>query len=170
MYKGDKVESYWPMSCTDVEFLAIICRGSDVPTHPKPVINDLPLSVPFCGIESEKVQLEEKTTRNRLTLVQAKSMGGVDQVMEITRRENELDKVALQLIVVACKSELTQRVLDLANQVFSIKTLDGAIKIASYNKMITLAERLTQMKEVLHSDELLILDSIKKRARTMGIQ
>jgi hypothetical protein len=53
------------------------------------------------------------------------------------------------MIMVACKSEQIQRVLDLANQVFSIKTLDGAIKVASYNKMITLAERLTQMKEVL---------------------
>jgi chromosome transmission fidelity protein 4 len=145
LYKGDKTETYWPMGCTDTEFLAVICRGTTVPTHPKPIINDLPLQIPFCG-DSEKVKLEEKSSRGRLVLTQLRNS---DQVLEITRRENELDKVALQLIMVACKSEQIQRVLDLANQVFSIKTLDGAIKVASYNKMITLAERLTQMKEVL---------------------
>ena len=132
------------MGCTDVEFQAVICRGSDVPTHPKPIINDLPLQIPFCG-DTEKVKLEEKSSRGRHILTQMRQS---DQVMEITRRENELDKFALQMIMVACKSEQIQRVLDLANQVFSIKTLDGAIKVASYNKMITLAERLTQMKEV----------------------
>ena len=142
-------ETYWPMGCTEIEFQAVICRGDPYPVHPRPLINDLPLSVPLCDKDVERSKMEEKALRNRLNLFQVRaSKGQNEDLLELTRRETELDKLAIQLIAMACKNEQTQRVLDLSNQLFSLKTLDGAIKLASYNKMITLAERLTQLKEV----------------------
>lgn len=142
------IVTYWPMGCTDNEFLAVICKGIPYPSHPKPLISDLPLSLSFLELDAERTKMEEKSARNRLLLFQSRSSKTNSNIIDLTRRETELDKVALQLIVLACKQEQTQRVLDICAQAFSVKTLDGAIKIASYNKMLVLAERVSQMKEV----------------------
>lgn len=148
-FKGEKEETYWPMGCSDTEFQAVICRGTPDPIHPKPLINDLPLLIPFCGLDSEQGKIEEKSVRLRLNLAHVRSSKMFkENVRDLSQREMDLDKICISLIMMACKTEQTQRALDLGSFLYSTRSIDGAIKLASYNHLTTLAERLTALKEV----------------------
>ena len=137
------------MGCSDTEFQAVICRGTPDPIHPKPLINDLPLLIPFCGIEGEQGKLEEKSVRLRLNLAHLRSSKMYkENVREISQREMNLDKICINLIMMACKTEQSQRALDLGSFLYSIRSIDGAIKLAAYNHLTTLSERLIALKEV----------------------
>lgn len=55
-----------------------MCRGSSFPvTSPRPMINELPMQLPFCDMDTEKSQLEE-------TLFRAAnfSMANADKVLK----------------------------------------------------------------------------------------
>jgi chromosome transmission fidelity protein 4 len=48
----------------------------------------------------------------------------------------------------ACKADKAQRALELASTLKSVRSIDGAIKIAVNQRMSTLAEKINGVKEV----------------------
>ncbi|KAI8894986.1 hypothetical protein BC833DRAFT_623442 [Globomyces pollinis-pini] len=140
--------SYWPVGVTETNFLCVICRGEQTPVFPKPVINDFPLTIPFAQFDSERVKMEERIAKGRLILEQHRNLDEqVESNMGLIRQEAQLDRLSIQLIASACKAEQSQRVIDLVTCCYNLKTFDAAIKLASYNHLPALAERLSAMKE-----------------------
>ncbi|TPX55810.1 hypothetical protein PhCBS80983_g05011 [Powellomyces hirtus] len=66
---------------------------------------------------------------------------------EMLKRDVEIDKIVVQLILVACRAEKVQRALDLCNTLQTLRAIDGAIKIAVMNHLPALAERMSLVKE-----------------------
>lgn len=68
---------------------AILCRGSSFPvTTPRPMINELPMQIPFCELDTEKSQLEE-------TLFRAANF-------KMASSDDVVKKAALKLFAVSC--------------------------------------------------------------------
>ena len=149
--RGVRNDVYWPVGAEDGLYYCVICKGREEPEFPNPLITDLPLSIPFCQLESERTKLEQSATLGRLNLFQHKgSASNPDRAMlqSILQKENELDKIALQLFLGACKNELSERAIDISSYFNSLKCFDGAIKLASANQLSVLAERLGQIKQL----------------------
>ena len=106
IFRGVKNDLYWPVGAAEDVFLCVICKGRTEPEFPNPLISDLPLSIPFCQMDSERTKLEQAATLSRLNLYQQK--GQTDNpdrfvLQTILQKENELDKIALQLFLVNFK-------------------------------------------------------------------
>ncbi|KAJ3038284.1 hypothetical protein HK097_003216 [Rhizophlyctis rosea] len=142
---------YWPVDVTDREFMCVVCKGADKHPHfPKPLITELPLTIPFAMLETPIVQLEEKYWKGAVVARHLRGLsegGDVGREAEIGRRDLEMDKILVQLILAACKAERVERALDLCRCLQSLKSLDGAIKIAVHHHLPGLAERMSLVKE-----------------------
>jgi hypothetical protein len=60
----------------------------------------------------------------------------------------EMDIALLKLINLACKSEKVSRALDLTYALHTSDSIDKAIRIASFHRYTSLAEKMTNIKEV----------------------
>jgi chromosome transmission fidelity protein 4 len=144
-----KVQSDWyfPVGANDTQMYCVVCRNEKYPSFPKPIIIDVPLSIPFCQLESERALKEQQLLHHRLFLAEYKIAR--DQVVEETaRRELEMDKIILPLFLAACKGQLSQRALELSFDLSHLRSLEGAIRIAANNHLQGLTERLMTLKDV----------------------
>jgi hypothetical protein len=147
LFRKTSSDWYFPVGATDSVMYCVVCRGDKVPSFPKPIIIDVPLSIPFCGLESERTVKEQKLLHHRLFLNEYRN--DRDQQVELTaQRELEMDKIILPLFLAACKGQLSQRALELSFDLSNLKSLDGAIRVASNNHLQALTERLMTLKEV----------------------
>ena len=102
--KKTKNDVYWPVGVSGSNFLCIICRvfkynkGSQYPTFPRPVVNDIPLSMPLCHLDTECCRMEESLIRGDLVLKNTRNE--IDLELNFTKQEASLDKIALQLFMV----------------------------------------------------------------------
>ncbi|KAJ3043528.1 hypothetical protein HDV00_004918 [Rhizophlyctis rosea] len=149
----DQSVEHWPVGVTDRELMCIVCKGVDKHPHfPKPLITELPLTVPFIQLDTPTAQLEEKFYKGSIVAAHlrasAETEGTADsKEQELLKRDVEMDKVLIQLILTACKTERVQRALDLCNCLHTTKSIDGAIKIAVHHHLPGLAERMSLVKE-----------------------
>jgi chromosome transmission fidelity protein 4 len=160
-----KVQSDWyfPVGANDTQMYCVVCRNDKYPSFHKPIIIDVPLSIPFCQLESERAVKEQQLLHHRLFLTEYKNTR--DQVVEETaRRELEMDKIILPLFLAACKGQLSQRALELSFDLSHIRSLEGAIRIAANNHLQGLTERLMTLKEV-RSRELEAEDTLHLQSR-----
>lgn len=69
---------------------AILCRGTAYPlTAPKPIVQELPMQIPVCDLDTEKSQLEEQLLRYAS--------------MDVTNAERQMKEVAIKLFAVCLR-------------------------------------------------------------------
>ncbi|XP_059050858.1 WD repeat and HMG-box DNA-binding protein 1 [Achroia grisella] len=114
---------------------AILCRGTSFPvTAPKPIINELPIQIPLCELDSEKSQYEEQLVR------WAHTTSDVDV--------KNARETALKLFALACRSEIEQRAIELMELLKDDRLLILAAKYASRSGRIHLADKLSNLADI----------------------
>ncbi|KAJ2244839.1 DNA polymerase alpha accessory factor Mcl1, partial [Coemansia sp. RSA 455] len=149
-----KREGFWPVALSAKQFIVVTCQGkSKYPPFPKPILDELDIDVPLLNADTQVGQQEAKYLASRLFIEQQRGEaertgseypGGASV---LARDELEQDKLLLRLIQLACKSEKTQRAMDLAMMIELEKSFDAAVKIAVFLKQSSLAERLMRLRE-----------------------
>lgn len=111
--------------------------------------------MPLAFADAETVRLEERVLRESIMSSHEKSEPALRDeyddfdVHTTTNASNlAMDKALLQLIQIACKSDKTQRAMELTAALHSPKSVAAAVKIASHFQLVTLAERMQQVAEV----------------------
>ncbi|KAF8952598.1 hypothetical protein BGZ52_005142 [Haplosporangium bisporale] len=59
-----------------------------------------------------------------------------------------MDKLAIQMIDLACQDERTQKALDLTAMLCNLRSIDAAIKIAHHYNLHSLMERMNKVREI----------------------
>ncbi|KAI9017336.1 WD40-repeat-containing domain protein [Gaertneriomyces semiglobifer] len=151
--RKEKKEWYWPVDLVDDKLMCIICKGNDKhPSFPRPIIDEVPLHAPLLGMDTPAGVAEERLFRSTVLAEhfrgEAESKGEFElRESELSRKDLDIDKILLQLIMAACKGEKVQRALDLCGSLHNMKAIDGAIKIAVSNHLPALAEKMNLLKE-----------------------
>ncbi|KAG0176929.1 hypothetical protein DFQ29_005463 [Apophysomyces sp. BC1021] len=126
--------------------------SNEHPFFPRPAVSDIELQMPTLQVDSDSGRLEEQYLRTHIMTLherdEAEATGTEDEYYkEFSRADMEMDKALLQLIQLACKADKVQRALDLASALHSSRSVDAAIKIATFHHITSLAERFTRIKE-----------------------
>ncbi|KAL1924958.1 uncharacterized protein VTP21DRAFT_4612 [Calcarisporiella thermophila] len=143
-----KKERYWAVGVTRNFFHCVPLKGTEhYPHFPRPLLAEVELKIPLAELDSSRGALEENFLRTSLMITyeqeEAEAKGILhEKRQEFTRTDLEMDKMLLQMIQFACKSERIQRALDLATLLHTPKSLDAAIKIAMFHHFPALAERM----------------------------
>ncbi|KAF9315034.1 hypothetical protein BG003_003535 [Podila horticola] len=144
---------YWPISLTDEAMKCVKCKRNEAePSFPKPFLTDLPLRMPTLYQNTPAGQHEEAWLRQKILSGLNKdekiamSVENSDNV--VARKELEMDKLAIQMIDLACQDERTQKALDLTAMLCNLRSIDAAIKIAHHYNLHSLMERMNKVREI----------------------
>ena len=85
----------------------------------------------------------------QLELTRALKGAAVEEDAGVRKLKLDADTHLLRLIMLACKRDRAQRVLDLCRQLQLPSSWDGALKVVLHAKMVAVAERIAQMKEAM---------------------
>ncbi|KAK5671747.1 DNA polymerase alpha accessory factor Mcl1 [Batrachochytrium dendrobatidis] len=161
--RGTKQDHYWALGVVGSQFMCIICKNDKTPQFPKPIINELPLQVPFCQFNLTSTQMEESFFQQKLFLRHkiAENSMNMDEFSDNDSHDTDmflhenlaLDKTVLKLIHGACTAERSQRALDLCSMLHSTKSLEGATKLAIHLHLPNLASRINSIKEARYLAE-----------------
>ncbi|KAH6599746.1 hypothetical protein BASA50_002771 [Batrachochytrium salamandrivorans] len=161
--RGTKQDHYWALGLVGNQFMCVVCKTGKVPDFPKPIINEIPLKIPFAQPDLPSAQLEESLFQKKMFLghQMAQNPTNMDDYSDDEGEGNDaylhdklaLDKIVLKLIHAACLSERVQRALDLCTLLHSMKSLDGAIKLAVHLHLPSLAARVNSLKEARYLAE-----------------
>lgn len=112
---------------------AVLCRGCSYPmTNPRPMLQELPLRMPLCDLDSEKSEIEDALLRASLM----SSMEGSSRIIKET---------AIKLFALACRSEIELRAKELIETIGCPDLLLLAVKYATKLGRIHLADRLSEL-------------------------
>ncbi|KAH9942276.1 uncharacterized protein BXZ73DRAFT_87916 [Epithele typhae] len=163
-----KDESYWPVGVVGENFMCLILKGRQVhPSFPRPLIQDLPIRLPFKRTEPKEAPLEEQFARESMLLDIIRDGLGEELTSDsLTSRELALDKVLIQLIQHACKTDRLARALDLTRMLHLLPSFDSAIKIAGFYHLIGLQEKMEILKEDRQDDDR--LEGLRERRRQLA--
>ncbi|KAI0665347.1 hypothetical protein C8Q78DRAFT_1118280 [Trametes maxima] len=147
-----KHESYWPVGVAGEAFMCLILKGrQEHPGFPHPLIQELPIRLPFKPTDPKEAPLEEHFARETLLLdILRDNLGDELTSDELGTWELALDKELIQLIQNACKTDRLARALDLARLLHLTSSFDIAVKVAAFYHLLSLQEKL----EVLRADRL----------------
>ncbi|KAG0359042.1 hypothetical protein BGZ54_010158 [Gamsiella multidivaricata] len=149
---------YWPIGFTDQTLTCVKCRkGEFEPVFPKPIVSELSLRMPTLYQDTVAGKHEEGWLRQKILSGLSKdekiamSFERTDNV--VAKKELEMDKLALQMIDLACKADRTQKALDLTAMLCNLKSIDAAVKIAHHHNLHSLMERMNKVKEIKMMEE-----------------
>ncbi|KAI8374673.1 WD40-repeat-containing domain protein [Radiomyces spectabilis] len=149
----DRKERYWPIGLLRDRFMCLVLRAQhEYPSFPRPAVSEVELRMPTVSFESEVGQLEERYLRTNIMSLHERDEAAATNTedefyVEFNKADVEMDKALLQLIQLACKADKTQRALDLVATLHMTRSIDAAIKIASFHRLTSLAEKITRVKE-----------------------
>ncbi|KAF9374209.1 hypothetical protein CPC16_001431 [Podila verticillata] len=144
---------YWPVSLTDEAMKCVKCKRNEAePSFPKPFLTDLPLRMPTLYQNTPAGQHEEAWLRqkilSRLNKDEKIAMSVESSDNVVARKELDMDKLAIQMIDLACQDERTQKALDLTAMLCNLRSIDAAIKIAHHYNLHSLMERMNKVREI----------------------
>ncbi|KAF9580964.1 hypothetical protein BGW38_002188 [Lunasporangiospora selenospora] len=148
-----EVPRYWVVGLTDEAMTCVRCKkGQTEPSFPKPFVTDISLRMPTLYQETPSGQHEEAWLRTKILsgLNKDEKMATMflrtDEV--VTKKELEMDKLALQMIDAACRADRAQKALDLAAMLCNIKSIEAAVKIAHHHNLHGLMEKINKVREI----------------------
>ncbi|KII92369.1 hypothetical protein PLICRDRAFT_102810 [Plicaturopsis crispa FD-325 SS-3] len=146
--KQGKDESYWPVGVNGNMFSCLILKGrQEHPGFPRPLIQELPMQMPFRRSDPKEAPLEEHFQRDSLFLeIERDNLGDALTTDAITRRELALDKELIQLIGLACKADKLPRALELTQLLHLTPSFDMAIRVAQFYHFPGLEEKMEAVK------------------------
>ncbi|KAI0268637.1 WD40 repeat-like protein [Gloeopeniophorella convolvens] len=147
--KQGKDESYWPVGLSESNFMCLILKGrQEHPGFPRPLIQELPVRLPFRGKDPKDAPLEEHFARETIHLqVIRDSLGDEEPPDDVLARELALDKELVQLIQTACKNEKLPRALELTRMLHHASSFDMATKVAAFYRLVGLQEKMQALKD-----------------------
>ncbi|KAI0674964.1 hypothetical protein C8Q78DRAFT_965239 [Trametes maxima] len=162
-----KHESYWPVGVAGEAFMCLILKGrQEHPGFPRPLIQELPIRLPFKRTDPKEAPLEEHFARETLLLdILRDNLGDELTSDELGARELALDKELIQLIQHACKTDRLARALDLARLLHLTSSFDIAVKVAAFYHLLGLQEKLEALRADRLDDDR--LDAARERRRAL---
>ncbi|XP_065367282.1 WD repeat and HMG-box DNA-binding protein 1 [Calliphora vicina] len=119
---------------------AVLCRGTSYPmTTPRPMIQELPLQLPLCDVESEKSSLEDSLLRAT--------------IMSMDNAEKTVKETAIKLFALACRSEIEIRAKELIETIACTDLLMLAVKYATKLGRIHLSDKLLDLMPQLEEEQ-----------------
>ena len=153
----------WPIGITATHLLALLLPTSQLypqPSGPRPLVQELELSLYMAQRDSTATPLEELALRRALlagAIRDARAATGLDlmpkrlsaQESDPVQLDMEADKALLQIVQLACKADRYARALDASRALHSEATLEAALKIAHFFHLPSLADRMEQIRAPL---------------------
>lgn len=119
---------------------AVLCRGTSYPmTTPRPMVQELPLQLPLCDMESEKSIFEDSLLRGT--------------IMAMDNAEKNVKETAIKLFALACRSEIEVRAKELIETMASTDLLMLAVKYATKLGRIHLSDKLSEMLPQIEEEQ-----------------
>ncbi|EGO25840.1 hypothetical protein SERLADRAFT_448755, partial [Serpula lacrymans var. lacrymans S7.9] len=146
--KQGKDESYWLVGLSQNTVMCLILKGrQEYPGFPRPLIQEVPVRLPFRNIESKEAPIEEQVARERIHINLARdALGDELSTPELDKREVELDKSLIKLIQAACKADKAPRVLELTKRLHFTHSIDAASQLAGFYRLVGLQEKIEAIK------------------------
>ncbi|KAG2485280.1 hypothetical protein HYH03_015955 [Edaphochlamys debaryana] len=154
-------EALWTVGLTAQQLYAVVCRAEAPrpPVSPRPYYTPMDLAPPVLALESGAAPEAEGRAllhllscgalRGRLDAAQL--AGAVAEASDLThlytQEQYKADRELLRVFQKAVRGERHARALELAAQMASFKSLDGALKIANHNQARGLAERIREFMD-----------------------
>ncbi|XP_025153504.1 WD repeat and HMG-box DNA-binding protein 1 isoform X2 [Harpegnathos saltator] len=127
-----KSDHYFVIGVSEREQImrCILCKGGFYPpTTPRPIVTEVPFSVPLCEPESERTEKERK-------------------LWQIGSSPLDETEAILILIAHACRNNLEYRAVDICEQIASVEAIDMAIKYARRINKRALASKLESIADM----------------------
>ncbi|KAG1752912.1 hypothetical protein EDB19DRAFT_1670517 [Suillus lakei] len=146
--KQGKDESYWPVGLSQDTFMCLILKGrQEHPGFPRPLIQELPVRLPFRNQDPVDSSIEERIARERIHVNLARDALGDELTSpDIDKREVELDKQLIKLIQAACKTDKAPRVIELVKRLHFPNSISAASQLAGFYRLIGLQEKIEAIK------------------------
>ena len=153
--KGSEIFWIFSLSLEQNEVRCIICADSEEPIVPsgsaRPVITAPKLHVPVTMQQDDVSQLEGEWLRHRLLLSQISGNDTDGPSKEDCERNT--DAVALRLFKALCEQQKGSKALDVACRLNSVKSLNGARRLANHLRMVALAGFIDELIQCMEEQE-----------------
>ncbi|KAI6169326.1 hypothetical protein EDD17DRAFT_1772210 [Pisolithus thermaeus] len=167
--KQNRDESYWPVGLSKDTLMCIILKGrQEHPGFPRPLIQELPVRVPFRNKDSADASIEESVARERVFIDLARD-GLEDELTnsELDKREIELDKSLIRLIQSACKADKAPRAIELTKRLHFAHSISAASQLAGFYRLLGLQEKIDAIKRWREEQEATPLERARERRREL---
>lgn len=167
--KQNRDESYWPVGLSKDILMCIILKGrQEHPGFPRPLIQELPVRMPFRNKNSADASIEESVARERVFIDLARD-GLEDELTnsELDKREIELDKSLIRLIQSACKTDKAPRAIELTKRLHFAHSISAASQLAGFYRLLGLQEKIDAIKRWREEQEVTPLETVRERRREL---